>query len=73
MIPVRFERHQFFSGNGIAVAAMCAALHKHRPVAANEGGLTGKVDISLEMAPVAHLWLTHGQPESIDKAPQPHK
>ncbi len=32
---------KYFSGNGIAVAAMCAALHKHRPVAANEGGGSG--------------------------------
>ena len=30
---------KYFSGNGIAVAAMCADSHKHRPVAANEGGL----------------------------------
>jgi hypothetical protein len=30
--------YQKFSGNGIALAAMCAALHQHRPVAANEGG-----------------------------------
>jgi len=31
-----------FSGNGIAVASMCAVLHKYRPVAANEGGQWGK-------------------------------
>jgi len=37
---------------------MCAALHKHRPVAANEGGLTGKVDISLEMGPTGDSWVT---------------
>ena len=30
---------------------MCAVRHQYRPVAANEGGLTGKVDISLEMGP----------------------
>ena len=51
---------KYFSGNGIAVATMCAVRHQYRPVAANEGGLTGKVDISLEMDPVAHSWLTHG-------------
>ena len=37
---------------------MCAVLHQYRPVATNEGGGAGKVDISLEMAPVAHSWLT---------------
>ena len=30
-----------FSGNGVAVASMRAVLHKHRPVAANEGGARG--------------------------------
>ena len=50
---------KYFSGNGVAVASMCAVLDKYRPVAANEGGgLTGKVDISLEMAPVGDLWET---------------
>ena len=59
MIPVRFERHQFFSGNGVSVASMCAALHQYRPVAANEGGgVTGKDDISLEMGPAGDLWVT---------------
>ncbi len=29
-------------------------------VAANDGGLTGKADISPEMGPVAHSWLTRG-------------
>ena len=43
------------SGNGIAVALMCAVLHQYRPVAANEGGLTGKADISLEMGPTGDL------------------
>jgi len=52
--------YQIFSGNGIAVASMCAGPHKYRPVAANEGGVTGKVDISLEMGPTAHSWLTRG-------------
>jgi len=34
---------KYFSGNGIAVAAMCAALHKHRPVVAMLGvGQRGK-------------------------------
>ncbi len=51
---------KYFSGNGVAVASICAVLHKYRPVAANEGGLPGKVDISPEMGPTAHLWLTHG-------------
>ena len=37
---------------------MCAVLHQYRPVAANEGGLTGKVDISLEMGPTGDLWVT---------------
>ena len=37
-----------FSENGVAVASMCAVLDKYRPVAANEGGVTGKVDISLK-------------------------
>ena len=32
---------KYFSGNGIAVAAMRADRHKHRPVAANEGGCSG--------------------------------
>ena len=35
---------------------MCAVLHKYRPVAANGGGLAGKVDISPEWV----LWLTYG-------------
>ena len=48
---------KYFSGNGIAVALMCAVLHKHRPVAANEGE-TGKVDISLEMGPTGDSWVT---------------
>jgi hypothetical protein len=30
------------------------------PWTPKRGGLTGKVDISLEMGPVAHLWLTYG-------------
>jgi len=30
--------YQKFSGNGIAVASMCADLYQHRPVATNEGG-----------------------------------
>ena len=38
---------------------MCAALHEYRSSGEQTGGLTGKVDISLEMDPVAHLWLTH--------------
>ena len=38
MIPVRFERHQFFSGNGIAVAAMCAVLHEYRHAGDRKGG-----------------------------------
>ena len=48
------------SGNGLAVASMCAVRHQYRPVAANEGGLTGKVDISPEMGPVGDLWVTRG-------------
>ena len=31
-----------FSGNGIAVALMCAVLHQYRPVAANEGGVSSR-------------------------------
>ena len=49
---------KYFSGNAVSVAPMCAALHKYRPVAANEGGVTGKVDISLEMGPAGDLWVT---------------
>ena len=30
--------YQIFSGNGVAVASICAALHQYRPVATNEGG-----------------------------------
>jgi hypothetical protein len=30
---------------------MCAALHEYRPSGEQTGGLTGKVDISLEMGP----------------------
>ena len=37
---------------------MCAVLHKHRPVNANKGGVTGKVDIGLEMGPTGDLWVT---------------
>jgi len=29
---------KYFSGNGIAVAAMCADLHQYCPVLATEGG-----------------------------------
>jgi|ETN07SMinimDraft_1059922.scaffolds.fasta_scaffold05364_5 hypothetical protein len=61
---------KYFSGNGIAVAAMCADSHQYRPPIGDEGGLTGKVDISLEMAPVAHLWLTQS---STVKTAHPHK
>ena len=33
------QRHlNFFSGNGIAVAAMCAALHEHGPPTVDDGG-----------------------------------
>ena len=38
---------KYFSGNGIAVAVMCAVLHQYRPVAANEGGQwTGVLAVS---------------------------
>ena len=43
--------YQIFSGNGIAVASMCAGSHKYRPSRDQTGGLTGKVDISPEMGP----------------------
>jgi len=33
---------KYFSGNGIAVALMCAVLHKHRPVVAMLGGVEGQ-------------------------------
>jgi len=33
------------------------------------GGLTGKADISLEMGPTAHLWLTHGPLSRHGKSP----
>ena len=33
---------KYFSGNGVAVAAMCAVLHQYRPVAANEGGVVDR-------------------------------
>jgi len=49
---------------------MCADLHQYRPVNANKGGLTGKVDIGLEMGPVAHLWLTYGPLSQHRKTPQ---
>ena len=61
--------YQNFSGNGIAVAAMCAVRHQYRPVAANEGGLTGKVDISLEMGPVGDSWETWCPPDVHRKSP----
>ena len=48
------------AATGAGTKLMCAVLHQYRPVAANEGGLTGKVDISLEMGPKAHSWLTRG-------------
>ena len=32
---------KYFSGNGVAVAAMCAVRHQYRPVASNEGGARG--------------------------------
>ena len=32
---------KYFSGNGVAVEAMCTVLHQYRPVAANEGGGSG--------------------------------
>ena len=38
--------------------AMCADLHQYRPVDANKGGMTGKVDIGLEAGPTGDLWVT---------------
>ena len=32
---------KYFSGNGVAVASMCAVRHQYRPVAANEVGGSG--------------------------------
>jgi hypothetical protein len=51
---------KYFSGNAVSVASMCANLHQYRPVAANEGGLTGKVDISLETGPASCRQLGRG-------------
>ena len=61
--------YQNFSGNGIAVAAMCAVRHQYRPVAANEGGLTGKVDISLEMGPAVCTLFAQIHTEGIRESP----
>jgi hypothetical protein len=48
-----------------------AVLHQYRPVAANEGGLAGKVDISLEMGPTGDLWET--QAAIAVQQERPHK
>ena len=61
---------KYFSGNGVAVASMCAVLHQYRPVAANEGGLTGKVDISLEMPPLGDYTETWSPWEAMDRKPR---
>jgi hypothetical protein len=50
--------YQNFSGNGVAVEALCADLHQYRPVAANKGGVSWTDDIGLEMGPVGDLWVT---------------
>ena len=34
--------YQNFSGNGVAVEAMCANLYEYRPVAADEGGVVDR-------------------------------
>ena len=51
---------------------MGAALPQYRPVADNEGGgLTGKVDISLEMGPVVCTLFAQTHMEGIQE--RPHK
>ena len=52
------------------MAAMCAVLHQYRPVAANEGGVTGKVDISLEMGPTGDLWVTRSPRKGAKEKPR---
>ena len=47
------------------MASMCAGSHKYRPSRDQTGGLTGKVDISLEMGPVGDLWVTRSPWQGI--------
>ena len=49
---------------------MCADLHQYRPVAANKGGVTGKVDISLEMGPTGDLWVTRSPRKGAKEKPR---
>ena len=48
-------RDHVFLGIGIAVAGMCPVLRQYHPSGDQTGGLTGKVDISLEMRPTGDL------------------
>jgi len=50
--------YQNFSGNGIALAAMCAALHEYRPPAAKRGGFGGDLAVlSIDTFADSHVFL----------------
>ena len=51
--PARATRN--FSGNGVAVEAMCADRHEYRPVAANEGGIPKAIHPSKCLPPHSHM------------------